>query len=57
VNAPAPDHNLSVFLLKAFPSPTIEDMDLSGSSGANFIVVSPFVSGRESGESTFEFWS
>jgi hypothetical protein len=45
VNTSASDHNLSVFLLKAFSSPTIEDMDLSGSSGTNFIVVSPFVSG------------
>jgi hypothetical protein len=53
VNAPAPDHNTPVLLLKPFSSPTIEDMDLSGSSGANFIVVSPFMSGWKSGESTF----
>jgi hypothetical protein len=44
VNAPASDHNLSVFLLKAFASPAIEDMNLSGSSGANFVVVRPFMS-------------
>jgi hypothetical protein len=50
VDAPASDHNLSVFLLKAFASPTIEDMNLSRSGGANLIVVSPFVSGRESGK-------
>jgi hypothetical protein len=57
MNTPAPDYNTPVFLLKAFPSPAIEDMDLPCSSGADLVVVSPFVSGRESGESTFEFWS
>jgi hypothetical protein len=50
VNAPASDHNLSVFLLKAFASPTIKDMNLSRSSGADLIVVSPFMPCRESGK-------
>jgi hypothetical protein len=52
MNAPAPDHNAPVFLLKAFASPAIEDMDLSRSGGANLIVVSPFVTGRKSSETT-----
>jgi hypothetical protein len=50
VYTPTSDYNLSVFLLQPFPSPAIENMDLSSPSGANFVVVSPFVSGRESGE-------
>jgi hypothetical protein len=50
VDAPAPDYNLSVLLFKAFASPTIKDMNLSGSSGADFIVMSPFMSGWESGK-------
>jgi hypothetical protein len=44
VNTSASDHNTPVFLLKAFTCPAIEDMDLSGSGGTNFVVVSPFMS-------------
>ena len=50
MHAPAPDYDSTVFLLQPFASPTIEDMNLSRSSGANLIVVSPFMPCRESGE-------
>jgi hypothetical protein len=50
MNTSAPDYNTPVLLLQPFASPTIENMNLSRSGGANLIVVSPFVSGRESGK-------
>jgi hypothetical protein len=52
VNTSAPDHDSTVFLLQPFASPTIEDMNLSRSGGTNFIVVSPFVTGFQSGKAT-----
>jgi hypothetical protein len=50
MDAPAPDHYSPMFLLKALSRPAIEDMNLPCSSGTNFIVVSPFVSGWKSGK-------